>query len=263
MHAKPPTREAQDGEAQDVGAPELGAPERGAPELGALYLATHNEHKVEELQALLGPRWQVKSARDLEIERDCRIQWNETGQTFEENARIKAAALSTWTDAAILADDSGLVVDSLGGRPGVHSSRFAEVPEGTPRPLMDQKNLQRLLSEMANIPEERRTARFICCLFFLPARNSSSSQECRAADAHQLPENGMTILGTCEGQIATQPEGTNGFGYDPVFLVKTGNHGRSVSLANLSAAEKNKISHRANAVTKLIDLLDHFFDSKA
>lgn len=214
----------------------------------ALYLATHNEHKASELQNLLGDRWLVKSARDLEVELDTQIKWSEIGETFEENAKIKALALRSFTTAAILADDSGLVVDALGGRPGVHSSRFANCPEGTPRDTVDQRNLEKLLAEMTGVPEEHRTARFVCCLYYLPEQKTGNASQAPEATA----SGSQTFIGTCEGRIAIAAAGSHGFGYDPAFIVEeTDSHAR-MTMAMMSAEEKNRVSHRAAAIAKFL-----------
>jgi len=141
--------------------------------------------------------------------------------TFEENALIKARAMSEEFDRAALADDSGLMVDHLGGRPGVRSSRYAG-PEGD-----SGRNMARLLSEMRNVPGEQRGARFVCV-------------------AALVVPGGETIIasGTCEGRILKARRGTGGFGYDPLFLPD----GFERSMAELTLEEKNSISHRGKAL---------------
>ena len=196
-----------------------------------LYLATQNEHKVAEFQSMLGQSWDVKSARDLERETGQDINWEETGQTFEENSRIKALALRRHTRAAVLADDSGLVVDALGGAPGIYSSRYSGLPEGTPRTQQDRSNTLKLLENLKNTPDAKRTARFVCCLVFI------------AEDGAE-----KVFTGTCEGLITRAPTGAHGFGYDPVFFVP----GQGKTMAELDDAEKNRISHRSNAVARFI-----------
>jgi len=196
-----------------------------------LYLATQNEHKVEEFQDMLGPEWDVRSTARLEAESGEKISWDETGETFEANARIKARTLRRLTRAAVLADDSGLVVDALGGAPGIYSSRYAGTPHGTPRKDADAANTRKLLTALEGIPDAQRTARFICCLLFIDEGGKETA-----------------IEGSCEGRIATAPSGKGGFGYDPVFLVP----GRGCTMAELPDAEKNMISHRASAVGKFL-----------
>jgi XTP/dITP diphosphohydrolase len=196
-----------------------------------LYLATQNEHKVEEFQDMLGVDWDVRSAAQLEAESGQKISWDETGDSFEANARIKARTLRRLTRAAVLADDSGLAVDALNGAPGIYSSRYAGMPESTPRAEADAANTRKLLSALEKVPDADRTARFLCCLLFI----DEGGQE-------------TVIEGSCEGRIARAPSGRGGFGYDPVFLVP----GRGRTMAELTDAEKNMISHRAAAVGKFL-----------
>jgi len=149
---------------------------------------------------------------------------DETGATFEENARLKAATYAGLSGLVTLADDSGLVVDALGGAPGIMSARYAG-PAAT-----DEDRYQKLLRELADVPEENRTARFTCAV------------------AVTIP-NGETIVaeGSCEGVINYGPMGDNGFGYDPVFYIP----GLEQTMAQLAPELKNRISHRAVAREKL------------
>ena len=195
-----------------------------------LYLATQNEHKVEEFQAMLGYAWDVRSASQLGLESGHKISWDETGDSFVANSRIKALALRQITPCAVLADDSGLVVDALNGAPGIYSSRYAGSPEGTPRAAADAANTEKLLNDLQEVPDSKRTARFVCCLVFIDERGEET-----------------VVEGYCEGRIAKSPSGHHGFGYDPVFIVPSHNR----TMAELSEAEKNSLSHRAEAVTKL------------
>ncbi len=194
-----------------------------------VYLATQNEHKVSEFQALLGASWDVRSAAQLEVESGQKISWEETGKTFAANSRIKALVLRELTNAAVLADDSGLVVDALNGAPGIYSSRFADSPPGTSRQIADRANSEKLLAELTVVPDKQRTARFICCLVFIDELGRES-----------------VIEGACEGRIARSLSGGHGFGYDPVFFVAS----HACTMAELPDAEKNRISHRAAAVAK-------------
>ena len=183
-----------------------------------LYLATCNLHKVEELrEMLLNSAWDVRAAAEL----DPSISWDETGSTFVENARIKARAVRQYTKEAVLADDSGLCVDALNGAPGVFSSRFAD---GTGDA---EANMNKLLELLKDVPDERRTARFICCLVFI--------------DVHGIE---YVFEGKVEGTIASVRRGSHGFGYDPVFVVA----GAHLTMAELPADEKNRISHRYRAI---------------
>lgn len=196
-----------------------------------LYLATQNEHKVTEFQAMLGSEWHVRSTAQLEDETGLEISWDETGDSFAANSRIKALALRHLTPCAVLADDSGLVVDALNGAPGIFSSRYANSPEGTPRAAADAANLIKLLADLNEVPEGQRSARFVCCLVFLDELGKET-----------------VVEGYCEGQIAKLPSGQHGFGYDSIFLVPSLNQ----TMAELSDAEKNRLSHRAAAVSKLM-----------
>lgn len=189
-----------------------------------LVLATGNFGKVRELRALLGDRFDVRSMREMGAEMDV----EEDGETFEENALIKAEALMRKTGCAALADDSGLIVDALGGRPGVHSARYAGVHGD------DEANNQLLLKELENVPEPR-TARYAAAVALCrPGREP------------------LVTFGACEGEILRAYRGDGGFGYDPLFL----SHDLGVTLAEASPREKNAISHRARAVEALLALLE-------
>jgi XTP/dITP diphosphohydrolase len=183
-----------------------------------LYVASNNQHKIEEIKALAGPAWDIKTAHEA-----CPgLSWDETGNTFLENAKIKAAAVRQHTKACVLADDSGLVVEALGGAPGVWSSCYAS-REGD-----DAANNAKLLREMAGIPREKRNAHFICTLLFV---DESGAEQ--------------VFIGKCQGKILESPRGQQGFGYDPLFEI-SGQHGRS--LAELTDHEKNLVSHRYQAM---------------
>lgn len=206
-----------------------------------ILVATTNPGKVRELRAMLaaGVRW--KSLADFpdagEVEED--------GATFAENARKKATEYAKATGLWTLADDSGLVVDALDGAPGVKSARFSgERPAGGERGLLDHRNMTKVLRLLEGVPQEKRTARFVCCL-------------CLAGPRKVLVE----TQGTLEGRIAEQEIGTGGFGYDPIFFVpKLGK-----TVAQLAPEDKNAISHRGNALRKLqpllSDLLQRAIDS--
>lgn len=160
----------------------------------------------------------------------------EEGQTFAANARDKALYYARALDAWCLADDSGLAVDALNGAPGVHSARYAaeSFPPGADRPARDAANIAKLLAALRDVGDERRTARFVCHVALADERRILLEAE-----------------GTLEGVIARRPAGENGFGYDPVFYLP--DRGRTV--AQLSSAEKNAISHRGKAVRRLAELL--------
>lgn len=181
-------------------------------------VATHNRGKLKEYQEMLDvPGLELVTLGDVGITQDV----EETGATFLENARIKADAYAAMSGLPTLADDSGLQVDALGGEPGVYSKRYAGDAK------TDAERNEYLLNKLRNVPKDKRTARFCCVIVINDARGQT-----------------WTTQGTCEGEIGFEPRGTNGFGYDPIFVVA----GRAVHLAELSAQEKNTISHRANAL---------------
>jgi XTP/dITP diphosphohydrolase len=191
-----------------------------------VIIATKNPGKAKEFEHIFAPRGiAVKTLLDYpEIE-----DVEETGATFEENATLKAEAVSKTLSKMVIGDDSGLIVDALEGRPGIYSARYAGEPKN------DQRNLEKVLAELQGVPEEDRTARFYCALAVaLPGKET------------------ITVSGTCEGRILDEQRGTNGFGYDPVFYVPD----KSRTMAELTSDEKNKISHRANAMKKLDGILD-------
>lgn len=190
-----------------------------------VVLASNNKGKLLELQQLVGDAVNVVSAADLNVEMP-----EETGVTFAENATLKADAAFEQTGFISLADDSGLEVDALEGRPGVYSARFAGVD------ATDDENNEKLLNELASVPEHLRTARF------------------RSAIAIRIDEETSLVFeGSCEGQIGFEPRGTGGFGYDPLFV-----HPNGHTMAELPADEKNAVSHRGEAMRKAIPvLLEH------
>ncbi len=181
-------------------------------------IATANPKKLTELSRILNPLGiDAVSIKDAGISID---DIEENGKTFEENARIKAQAVAKLTSMPVIADDTGLSVDVLGGEPGVYTARYAG--EGA----SDKEKYEKLLNKLEGIPYEKRTAHFstcICCIF--PDKTEIIS------------------TGNCYGNIALAPHGENGFGYDPIFEVEKGK-----SLAELTAEEKDKISHRGNAL---------------
>jgi len=166
----------------------------------------------------------------------------EDGATFAENACKKAMGYAEASGLWTLADDSGLVIDALGGAPGVNSARFSgERPKGADRKVLDRRNMDKVLSLLAGVPAEKRTARFVCCL-------------CLASPEEVLIE----TQGTLEGLIIDKPTGTGGFGYDPIFYVPQ--LGKTV--AQLGEDEKNAISHRGNALRKLRPPLDELLSAR-
>ena len=190
-----------------------------------LVLATRNRHKGEELAALLDDLG-IK-IRTLDEFPDA-PEVIEDGNTCEANAVKKARAIAEFTGLPTVADDTGLEVDALGGRPGVYAARYA----GENATYED--NCRKLLRELTGVPRERRTARFL------------------TVAAVALPSDGVRVAqGTLNGVIAEEASGTLGFGYDPVFLIPE----LGKTLAQLSAGQKNTISHRAKAFTQAKELL--------
>ena len=190
-----------------------------------ILLATQNQGKVRELQELLAEEeFEVLSLRDIpdwqEVE--------ETGTTFAENAVLKAKAASLRTGLTVLADDSGLEVDALNGAPGVYSARFAGEPKD------DERNNDKLLALLENVPDNQRTARFRCSLAVITPKGEEFLTE-----------------GTVEGKILRQRRGKEGFGYDPIFFVSE----FARTMAELNLTQKNKISHRAQAFLKVVPIL--------
>jgi len=197
-----------------------------------ILVASTNPGKLKELREMLEGDIEWVGLSDFpdisEIEED--------GTTFAENARKKSIGYAKATGLWTLADDSGLVVDALGGQPGVKSARFAQSHRGDrkDRKEIDKMNIEKLLALLKNIPKEKRQARFVCCL-------------CLAGPGKVLIE----TKGEVEGVIINEPAGDNGFGYDPVFFVPRLNK----TVAQMTSDEKNSISHRGNALRKLKPLL--------
>jgi XTP/dITP diphosphohydrolase len=194
-----------------------------------LLLATHNEGKLAELRGLLaGFPIAVATATDAP-------EVDETGSTFAENALLKARAVAAWSGEWALADDSGLEVDALDGRPGVFSSRYAG-----PGATDDDRNA-RLLAEMEGVPDAARTARFRCVVALVAPDGRAWTRD-----------------GSCEGQIAHAPRGTNGFGYDPLFLLPE----RGLTMAELTPEEKARISHRGQALAAMREVLTGLLEDR-
>jgi XTP/dITP diphosphohydrolase len=196
-----------------------------------LVLATANQGKLAEIKTLLEPLGiSVASAAQLGFTEDV----PETGDTFRENAEIKARAVCQALNLPALADDSGLEVDALGGRPGVYSARYAGPDAG------DSAKWQKLLHEMQDVPPEKRAAAFVCVM------------ACCRPD-------GQIIFaeGRLQGAIALQAAGDGGFGYDPVFYLAD----RNRTVAQISKEEKNAISHRGRAIQHLLADLPGFITS--
>ena len=191
-----------------------------------LVLATGNKGKLREMRSILGTSdWEVVPQSEFNCPDAI-----EDGLSFVENAIKKARHACAFTGLAAIADDSGLEVDALEGAPGIYSARYAG--EGA----SDEANLQKLLRAMQAVPEARRTARFRCVMVYMRHENDPSPLICE---------------GSWEGRIALQKQGENGFGYDPVFYVPT----HDCSAAELSAEQKNAISHRGQALRILAEKL--------
>lgn len=184
--------------------------------MNKFIVASHNKKKLNELTRILRPMgFEVVCPSDIEggvpdVE--------ENGTTFEENALLKARSACSATGLPAIADDSGLCVDALNGAPGIYSARFA----GTGK---DEDNNALLLEKLDGLPNDKRTARFVSCI------------ACVFPDGREF-----TVRGACEGYILESPEGKGGFGYDPIFMTEFGCFG------SLSAEEKDKVSHRHNAI---------------
>lgn len=193
-----------------------------------IVLASNNKGKVREIgQLLAGFDMQVLPQSEFNIE-----EVEETGLTFVENAILKARHAAAQSGLAAIADDSGLEVDALKGAPGIYSARFAGVGAS------DEQNLQKLLTELKDVPEAERTARFQCLMVYM---------------RHGVDPTPLICQGTWEGIITFAPQGENGFGYDPVFFVPTHN----CTSAELPAETKNELSHRGQALRALVAALGH------
>ncbi len=187
-----------------------------------IVAATKNKHKIEEIQAITRVFGMEVVSRDRAGVPDIEIE--EDGSTFEENSEKKARGIMELCGEITIADDSGLMVDALGGAPGVISARFAG-EDGN-----DQANNEKLLRLLAEVKPEMRTARFVSVITMV------------------YPDGRKIVArGECEGHIIDQPRGSNGFGYDPLFVPRSFDR----TFAELSAEEKNRISHRALALEKL------------
>ncbi|MCC3647458.1 MULTISPECIES: XTP/dITP diphosphatase [Cytobacillus] len=193
-----------------------------------VIIATKNAGKAREFERMFKPLgYQVKTLLDYPDFQDV----EETGSTFEENAILKAEAVSKAFGRMVIADDSGLIIDALGGKPGIYSARYAGEEKN------DQKNMNKVLDELESIPDDKRQARFYCALAIAAPRKRTE-----------------TVAGTCEGRILREKRGTYGFGYDPIFYSEE----KGKAMAELMPEEKSEISHRANALQKLEELLPSF-----
>ena len=185
-----------------------------------LVFATANKNKLAEIKKML-------KNSDIElIGVEGYFNPVENGETFEENAFIKAKEAAEIMGLASMADDSGFEADSLGGKPGIHSSRYEQT---------DEKRINKLLQELKDVEQAKRTARFVCSIVIV------------SPEGKKL----FSATETCEGEIAFSPAGKNGFGYDPVFYLPE----KNATMAELSMEEKNKISHRSKALKKAVKWL--------
>ena len=188
-----------------------------------IVLASSNKHKVQEINDIV----KTKYGKECDIEFVLPPEGFdpiEDGKTFEENSRIKAMAAWELTKSWALADDSGLCIKALDGAPGLFSARYAETP---------QKRIERVLTEMKDKTD--RTAEFVCAMTLINPQG----------------EVAFACKGICKGSITQEHAGSNGFGYDPIFLVE----GRTTTMAELSEEEKNQISHRSQALNQILDVL--------
>ena len=195
-----------------------------------LVLATSNAGKLKELRELLAP----PAFEVLPQSQFTTVSVEETGLTFVENAILKARHAAAMSGLPAIADDSGLEVDALDGAPGIYSARFAG--EGA----TDEANLRKLLSTLQEMPGAPRTGRYQCALVFMRSARDPSPLICQAS---------------WEGRIIDTPRGTGGFGYDPIFELSD----RAVTVAELSAAEKNRLSHRGKALRGLVAQLREMY----
>ncbi|MCA1063604.1 XTP/dITP diphosphatase [Rossellomorea sp. AcN35-11] len=194
----------------------------------SVIIATKNRGKAKEFQHMFAPYgYEVKTLLDMPHIEDV----EETGRTFEENAILKAETVAQELGELVIADDSGLAIDALEGRPGVYSARYAGEEKS------DEANMEKVLGELQDVEESKRSARFQCVLAI-----AGPGMETK------------TVSGTCEGMILQEKRGTNGFGYDPIFFIPALNK----SMAELTPDEKSQISHRGNALKKLGNIISDF-----
>ena len=193
-----------------------------------VVLASNNPGKVREINQMLGGlHLTVVPQSDRGVP-----EAEETGLSFVENAILKARNAARHTGLPAIADDSGIEVDYLNGAPGIYSARYAG------KGASDEQNLRKLLDDLVGVPEAERTARFQCLMVYL---------------RHEFDPTPVICQGTWEGRILLEPRGANGFGYDPIFFVPTHN----CSSAELPPEVKNKLSHRGQALRKLVQELGH------
>jgi XTP/dITP diphosphohydrolase len=242
-------------------------------ELPLLIVATRNRHKVGEIRAILGEQFRLQSLDGFPGAPPV----IEDATTFAGNATKKAVEVANWLNASgslraarnlprrssgrrrgtqhgfasVLADDSGLEVDALGGAPGVHSARFAALESGETGNSSDEANRARLLRLLEGVPAEKRTARFRCVLALTPV----SSEQARGASpvcyADEAEFQTRLFEGVCEGRIKLVAQGSGGFGYDPLFIPE----GYNQTFGELSEETKNRLSHRAKALARMSEAI--------
>jgi XTP/dITP diphosphohydrolase len=223
-----------------------------------LILATRNTHKVEEIRSILGSELTFLTLTDFPAAPTV----VEDAGTFAGNATKKALELARFIGASprvfeasetvfVLADDSGLEVDALKGAPGVHSARFAALDSAAPVNSADSDNRAKLLRLLEDVPEEKRTARFRCILALTPILRPTSQGASPVCFADELELQTELFEGTCEGKIGFMERGQGGFGYDSLFVPV----GYDQTFGELSSTVKNRLSHRAQALAKLLTRL--------
>lgn len=198
-------------------------------------VATNNKKKLKEVERILNRLGHEAISLS---QAGINVEVEETGTTFEENALIKAKTIAKLCGKATISDDSGLEVDALAGKPGVYTARYAG------ENATDDENIDKLLKALENVPKEKRSARFVSCMcLYLPAVEGEK-------------EENIICRGQCEGWIAFERLGFDGFGYDPVFMVE------NESFATLSPLQKDAISHRGKAMEKLEKEIEKIFGEK-
>ena len=205
-----------------------------------LIFATANPGKLREAREILEPHgFEVVSPYDLGLTKE-QVDVEETGKTFEENAIIKVQNLWSLTGLPCFADDSGLVVDALGGAPGIYSARYASL-DGSGEDHNFASNIDKLLHNLRGVTDRR--ARFVCVVALAGIINDSTG-------GMSVPAQIQLFKGTCEGRIAFEPAGCGGFGYDPVFIADAY---PDRTLAEVEESAKNAISHRGNALAAMVE----------
>ena len=197
-----------------------------------VVMASSNPGKLREINQILGGlSMEIVPQSDFDVP-----DADETGLSFVENSILKARHAAQLTGLPAIADDSGLEVDALKGAPGIYSARYSSRSGGSGPGTTDEKNLRKLLEDLKDVPENERTARFQCLMVFM---------------SHSEDPTPLICQGTWEGRILFEPQGKNGFGYDPIFYVPS----EDCASAELTPEVKNRLSHRGQALTKLVEAL--------